>query len=67
MTLRDLLERVERAELASDLYAAFWARNGGGEPAWDGQADAIRKMWIGIATDALSLIAAKIEQETANG
>ena len=67
MTLGDLLERVEREELASDLYAACWARNGGGAPAWDSQADAIRKMWIGIATDALSLIAAKIDQENTNG
>lgn len=34
------------------LYDAFWSRNGGNAPSWEGQARAIRVMWMNIARDA---------------
>jgi hypothetical protein len=51
----NLSARIER--LGEQLYDAFWARQPSPDaPAFSGQATAIRKMWFGIAGDALSAI-----------
>ena len=42
-------------QIGRRLYEAFWARNGGNEPAWADQSRAIRSMWMNIARDAALL------------
>lgn len=55
-----------RSDLGEMLYEAFWKRNGGGEPTWGDQADAIRNMWNAIASDA-EAIAFRLVEEAAQG